>query len=141
MGTRLTFEWDAQADAAIGDNALFRISITHTNSSGPVQEASSSATSPPFRLEGTSCAWPEGPEISFTPLNPDPGQTAYFEGDIQPGTGSEQVTFSWDFGDGTAPVDGQDVQHTFAPARSKGSSRWSGRSPSAAGYPTFSCPW
>jgi PKD repeat protein len=37
-----------------------------------------------------------------------------FEGDIQPGTGSEQVVYTWDFGDGSEPVDAQDVQHTFA---------------------------
>jgi uncharacterized repeat protein (TIGR01451 family) len=115
-GTSLTFEWDAQAEAepAIGDNALFRISITHTNPSGPVQEAKSSATSPPFRLEGTTCAWPEEPEISFDPNNPDPGQPVDFEGDIQPGTGSEQVVYTWDFGDGSDPVDAQDVQHIYA---------------------------
>jgi uncharacterized repeat protein (TIGR01451 family) len=111
-GLPLAFLWDAVADDAIGDNARFRVTIYHNPPVGPVQRAFSRAVSPPFRLEATDCTWPEQPAISFSPAHPDPGQWVQFVGSIRPGTGSHQITYSWDFGDGQT-LDGQEVYHRY----------------------------
>lgn len=60
------FIWDAQKDQAISDDARFRITIIYDNPIGPVQRASASAISPPFRVRGTSCYWPIDPAIEIT---------------------------------------------------------------------------
>jgi uncharacterized repeat protein (TIGR01451 family) len=112
-GRELSFLWNAQTDEAIGDNAVFRIEIVHGSALGPVQNASTSAVSPPFRLQATTCSWPEEPSITFTPPHPQPGDVVHFEGHIKPGTGSDQITFRWDFGDGTSDQ-GQAVEHIYS---------------------------
>jgi len=113
MGKPLAFQWDAVADDAIGDNARFRVTIYHNPPVGPVQRAFSRAVSPPFRLEATDCAWPEEPAITINPAHPDSGQLVQFVGNIKPGTGSHQIRYSWDLGDGQT-LDGQEVYHTYA---------------------------
>jgi len=111
LGQEATFVWDARKDWAISDDARFRITIIHQNTVGPVQRASTSAISPPFRVRGTSCVWPMGPSFTMDPDPPQPGDEVTFEGSILEGEGP--LTFSWDFGDGTG-AQGQVVRHTYA---------------------------
>lgn len=63
LGTETAFPWDAQADQAIGEEVLFRITTIESGESGRTQRVVSRATSPPFRVRGTSCIWPEEPQI------------------------------------------------------------------------------
>jgi PKD repeat protein len=70
-----------------------------------------SAVSPPFRVRATTCVWPATPVFNYTPITPTIGQSVYFYGSI--GYGSGPITFTWDFGDGSAPALGQNVVHSF----------------------------
>ncbi len=109
-GERATFLWDAVADEAISDNARFRVTVVHENAVGPVQRASTSASSPPFRVRGTSCVWPKLPTISVGNPTPVTGESVRFAGSVAESSGI--VTFTWDFGDGTTGQ-GQVVYHAF----------------------------
>ncbi|MBN1139179.1 MAG: VCBS repeat-containing protein, partial [Anaerolineae bacterium] len=110
LGQEATFVWDAVADAAISDDARFRISVIPYNPSGPVQRAMTSAVSPPFRIRGTSCIWPRDPAIAVSDPHPDPGESVSFEGSVAEASGI--LTFTWDFGDGSTAV-GQVVEHAY----------------------------
>ncbi len=112
LGYPATFLWDAVADQAISDNARFRVTIVQQNRNGPFQRASISAISPPFRVRGVYCTWPEGPSISV-PDPPVPGQLAEFIVNLDNGGGL--LTYFWDFGDGTDPEVTQEsvIHHTF----------------------------
>lgn len=109
------FVWDAQADAAISDDARFRVRVVPKYRTGRAQRGTITAVSPPFRVRGTTCLWPAGAGIgigwSGGTSRPQPGQQVNFIGTIREGTGV--LTFTWDFDDGTAPVSGQIVRHTF----------------------------
>lgn len=117
LGVKEVFKWDAGADIGISDNAYFRIGVSDAPIYGPVQRATSYAVSPPFRVRATSCIWPESPAIGYRIVDPvggtpgpDPGEKLEFSGTVLRGTG--QLTYTWDFGDGTTRQ-GQRVQHTF----------------------------
>jgi hypothetical protein len=111
QGREASFVWDAPADAAISDQALFRITIIPQTSLGQVQRASASAVSPPFRVRGLNCIWPDDPFIIFTPAEPAVNQPVQFMGGVIEGSGV--LTFSWDFGDQTTGT-GQVIKHTFS---------------------------
>ena len=112
-GSENTFVWNAQNDQAISDNARFRITIFYQNPFGPIQRASTSAISPPFRVRGLTCVWPEIPSItSFVPDEEDDPKRIHFKGKVLGGSGI--LTFTWDFGDGTSPARGQEIEHTYA---------------------------
>ena len=100
-GYDAVFVWDAERDKAISDNARFRVTIVQQNRNGPFQHASISAISPPFRVRGISCVWPEGPGI-IVPEPPVCGVPAEFIADRARG---DDVTYIWDFGDGKDPVE------------------------------------
>ena len=110
LGQEGTFQWNAQADAAISDDARFRITVVPLNQAGPVQRAAVSAISPAFRVRGTTCIWPVNPTIAAGKAQVLPGEAVRFEGSIAKGSGV--MTFTWDFGDG-ATERGQVVQHVF----------------------------
>jgi uncharacterized repeat protein (TIGR01451 family) len=110
LGQEAVFVWDAVADAAISDNARFRVSVIPYNPVGPVQRAMTSAISPPFRVRGTSCIWPRDPAIAVSDPNPDPGESVSLEGSVAEASGI--LTFTWDFGDGSTAV-GQVVEHAY----------------------------
>jgi uncharacterized repeat protein (TIGR01451 family) len=112
-GQAAAFEWDAQKDEAISDDARFRITIVHQNRAGPVQRASTSAVSPPFRVRGLTCEWPEDPSIEYKTSGslPQPNVPIEFTGDVAGGSGV--LTFIWNFGDGTKEVSGQVVRHEY----------------------------
>jgi uncharacterized repeat protein (TIGR01451 family) len=129
LGGEATFLWNAQADQAISDDVRFRVSVIHQDLTGPVQRASASATSPPFRVRATTCVWPTGPSISVDPAHPDPGQEVIFEGAVL--EGSHELTFTWDFGDGSPPQNGQLVRHEYA---------WSGVYEVKMGVTSQPCP-
>ncbi|MEJ2209164.1 MAG: FG-GAP-like repeat-containing protein, partial [Anaerolineae bacterium] len=110
LGQSASFSWDAIADAAISDDARFRVCIVQQNQADPVQRGMGCAVSPPFRVRGTSCVWPRDPTVVVSDLTPDPGDTVRFQGTVAEGSGI--LTYTWDFGDGTADQ-GQVVYHTF----------------------------
>jgi uncharacterized repeat protein (TIGR01451 family) len=115
QGEVATFEWDAQADQAISDDARFRICVVPELRLGMAQHASTCATSLPFRVRGVTCEWPANPKItvSYPDLNQDgfePGKPVQFYGDVTAGSG--HLYYSWDFGDG-ATLSGQRVLHTY----------------------------
>jgi subtilisin family serine protease len=53
-----------------------------------------------------------GVDFSYTPTRPTGGQVITFTGAVEIGT--PPVDYSWDFGDGSPPVYGEVVTHTFA---------------------------
>jgi uncharacterized repeat protein (TIGR01451 family) len=112
LGLDGVFQWDAVADQAISDNARFRVRVVDGDRAGPVQRAATSAVSPPFRVRGTSCTWPENPRIYYYPINPPPNAPVNFIGTVDAGSGA--LAFVWDFGDGGDFGFGQTIQHTFA---------------------------
>ncbi len=114
LGQEYKFIWDAQADAAISENARFRVSLVQGNDVGPVKEGGAAAASPPFRVRGTTCVWPQG--LSFFTDNtqnasdPLPLGAVIYTGRLDEGTGV--MSFTWDFGDGTV-LFGQRVTHSY----------------------------
>ena len=111
LGQEGVFLWDAVADQAISDDARFRVRVVDEDRFGPVQRASTTAVSPPFRVRATTCVWPENPIIYTYPENPPTNTVAYFIGTLEAGSGA--LVFSWDFDDGSPIEFGQSVQHTF----------------------------
>ncbi len=118
-GQEATFLWDAQKDQAISDNARFRITLVQQNQRPPFQRAAVSAISPPFRVRGVTCEWPEGPAI-FVSTDPDPliaGQSATFTAHREKGGGL--LTYFWDFSGGTPltiTTNSSTVEHIYPSA-------------------------
>jgi hypothetical protein len=110
LGRQGTFLWKAPANAAISDNMLFRITLIPQSQTGPVQRGATSAVSPPFRVRGVTCQWPDDASIIVQPANPKPEEKAIFIGNVKKGSGV--VTFIWDFGD-TFTATGQVIQHSY----------------------------
>src|SRR5207237_7362462 len=54
-------------------------------------------------------------DFGFSPTNPKAGNTLFF--DATPSSGGV-VTWTWDFGDGSAPGSGQKPSHVYATAAS-----------------------
>ncbi|MEP7356926.1 MAG: FG-GAP-like repeat-containing protein, partial [Anaerolineales bacterium] len=111
LGQDATFAWDIVKDQAISDDARFRVRIVPGIPAGPVQRASTTAVSPPFRVRGVTCGWPDNPTFSVSPSTLPIGTTGTFVGAISNGAG--QVTFRWNFGDGSPEVLGQVAQHAY----------------------------
>ena len=105
------FIWDAMADQAISDNALFRVRAADQTSTGPVQRAAVAAVSPPFRVRGLSCVWPTGLSIDYTPKTIAPFAAVRFVG-ILAESSSDVMTYTWNFDDGTSG-NGKEVTHAF----------------------------
>ncbi|MCB9076093.1 MAG: VCBS repeat-containing protein [Anaerolineaceae bacterium] len=108
LGQPATFWWDTQKDKAISDNARFRISVVFQDDAGPVQRASTQAVSPPFRVRGLSCEWPDG--LFIIPEQEDSEYKYRFTAGLDDGSGV--INFFWDFGD-TMTATGQVVQHEY----------------------------
>ena len=112
LGQSASFFWDIVKDQAISDNALFRIRIVPFVPAGPVQRGSTTAISPPFRVRGVTCVWPEDPTILVSPNPPTPSVASTYIGSVSAGTGA--LTYTWAFGDQPdQTIQGQVVQHTF----------------------------
>lgn len=117
QGVPGVFNWQAGNDLntaakTASDNVRFRITIAHINKSGPVQHASSSAVSPPFRVRNITCLWPENPGILMQPTPPvTAGSPIQFTGSIEQWS-TGPITFTWDFGNNVI-TSGQIVQHTY----------------------------
>jgi uncharacterized repeat protein (TIGR01451 family) len=111
LGKSATFLWDAVGDQAIGDDVRFRVTIIPQNPVGPVQRSAVSAISPPFRIRGTTCVWPEAPSILIDTANPTSGDRVILEGAVAAGSGI--LTYLWDFDDGSTGK-GQLVYHTYS---------------------------
>jgi len=112
LGQSYSFIWNAQADAAISENARFRVGLIQGDASGPVSRASIAAISPPFRVRGTTCVWPKGLGFQVSKTNPQPLESVAFTGLLLEGTGI--MTFTWDFGDGSPLVHGQRINHAYS---------------------------
>jgi uncharacterized repeat protein (TIGR01451 family) len=115
-GTTATVIWDAEADGAVGDYILFRITIVHKKPGGPVQYATTRAISPPFRVRALTCEWPADVTISITvggvpTYTVAASQTVRFTGGLGAGTGV--MTFTWSLGDSSAAEVGQWVEHVY----------------------------
>jgi hypothetical protein len=110
LGLEQTFLWNARADRAISENALFRIVLTQPDRVGPVNRAVAAAVSPPFRVRATSCRWPENLRIIHTPVNPSPGESVRFVASTQ---ASGNLSIIWRFGDGVT-VSGVMINRTFS---------------------------
>ncbi len=106
-----TFIWDPAATDAVSDDARFRVRVVHQNDFGPVQHATSSAVSPPFRVRGLDCYWPTGITTEISDMHPDPGEPVTFTASIESASG--QVIANWDFDDGLTYT-GWITAHTFA---------------------------
>ena len=66
---------------------------------------------PPHQIDVLAC--PTGPSISFTPSNPQPGESVAFEGNITSSGGGGPITFTWSFGDGSSGI-GQSLPHVYS---------------------------
>ncbi len=110
-----TVGWNAGVDLnssseVVNDDVRFRITVVHQNRTGLVQRAMTSGVSLPFRVRKLQCIWPDNASIEYQgPITPN--VSVRFEGDITNGEGQE--FFSWDFGDNTAVVQAQDLNHTY----------------------------
>jgi hypothetical protein len=102
--------WDARHDKAVSDDARFRITIVYGNQTGPIQRASTSAVSPPFRVRATECIWPEKPQIRISQDETNPYSFRFY-GSVIRGTGV--LTYTWDFGDDEDSLLGQEVRHQY----------------------------
>jgi uncharacterized repeat protein (TIGR01451 family) len=112
-GVQGFFLWNARADKAISDNAHFRIRVIAKAPTGPVQRASSSAVTPPFRLRSTTCFWAESASMVYTPTLPGiKDNIGFAAGQIG---GSGPITFSWNFGNGVTRI-GQLVNMSYTVA-------------------------
>jgi hypothetical protein len=111
LGQPGTVLWDAKTDQAISDDARFRISIVSLNESGGPRRTLTRAVSPPFRVRGTQCIWPQDPAIQVKTEDPRQGLPIRFVGTVEQGSGV--LTFLWDFGDGTT-AQWQAGTHTYA---------------------------
>jgi uncharacterized repeat protein (TIGR01451 family) len=112
-GVSGTFLWNARADKAISDNAHFRVRVIAKAPAGPVQRASSSAITPPFRLRSTTCFWAETASMVVSPTLPAERQVIQFAAGQVGGSGP--ITFSWQFGDGNTRI-GQIVNYSYTVA-------------------------
>jgi uncharacterized repeat protein (TIGR01451 family) len=111
-GQAATFIWDAQSDQAISDHALFRVRLVSGNRFGPLQRSSAIAFSPPFRVRGTTCGWPQHPDILFSILTTESPFVVALTGTVF--ASASVITYAWNFGDGTGIVFGQNVTHSYA---------------------------
>ncbi len=110
LGIELTFNWDAQADKALSEDARFRVSLVQSDETGPVAFASASAVSPPFRVRATTCQWPANVRITTTPSDPAANQTVSLVAQID---ASGVVSTSWNLGDGNQ-AGGLRVAHRYS---------------------------
>ncbi len=115
LGQEETFVWNALLDQAISNDARFRVRIIYQHATGPVQETSYTAISPPFRIRATTCTWPELPSFTTNPAHPWPNIDTEFTGRVRPNNGYESLSWVWDFGDGITTT-GQEVNHTYLTA-------------------------
>lgn len=60
-GSDYNFIWDARADQAISEKALFRVSVINPSSGSTVQNAVGMGISPPFQARAITCVWPADP--------------------------------------------------------------------------------
>ena len=104
--------WDILKDKAVSDDARFRVRVVPFVSVGPVETASATAMSPPFRVHGVTCVWPENPSITVSQNPISPTVPAGFFGSVSAGSGA--LTYTWSFGDSPLKVLGVDVAHTYA---------------------------
>lgn len=56
---------------------------------------------------------PAGPYFEYTPVNPDPNVAVEFTGGVTATGSGGSLSFSWDFGDGSAVVTGSPYLHTY----------------------------
>ncbi len=110
LGTEVTFVWNAQADAAVSENAHFRIVMPQPARTGPQSHGYAAAVSPPFRVRATTCLWPSRPELRVESASVKPKTDTRFVGSV---AASGSITFTWNFGDGTTAV-GQRVNKQYA---------------------------
>lgn len=109
-GVTGVFIWDAAADAAVSDNARFRVRVATQKRGGPLQDIAGVGVSPPFRVRGLSCYWPADAEIITTPISPTLGEEVVFEGQVTSASGP--VNYRWNFGDGKTAT-GWQISHTY----------------------------
>ena len=110
-GTPASFVWNPVSDKAISEDARFRITVIKPDLVGAAQQDAGSAISPPFRVRATTCEWPALPRFVYSPSSPTNMQNVSFFGSV--GYGSGPITITWNFGDGSAPVRGQNAVHSF----------------------------
>ncbi len=117
-GTEFKFLWNAAADKAIAENASFRVEVVNKNGGPSVQKAAGAAASPPFQVRATTCIWPKDPRVfvdskdvlTSGPYPLEQGKTyAELVFDSALAQGSGVMIFTWNFGDGSSPRNGQRV--------------------------------
>jgi hypothetical protein len=59
----LTYQWNALADQAIGENALVRVQVLNGAQGSQMQSATGVGVSAPFQVRATSCIWPADASI------------------------------------------------------------------------------
>ncbi|MEZ4832366.1 MAG: FG-GAP-like repeat-containing protein [Caldilineaceae bacterium] len=109
LGVEQTFQWNAQSDRALSEDARFRVRLVQPDDTGPVASASAAAVSPPFRVRATTCLWPTNVRITSTPANPAANEKVRLTAIIQ---ASGVISASWDLGDGKV-MSGQRVDHAY----------------------------
>jgi uncharacterized repeat protein (TIGR01451 family) len=127
LGLAQTFLWNARADKAISENALFRVVLAQPDRVGPVSRAVAAAVSPPFRVRATSCLWPSNLRIVQTPQNPRAGESVTFQAYL---VASGSLSAVWNFGDGST-ASGLKVNHSFV---------WDGAYPVTVNVQGEACP-
>jgi hypothetical protein len=123
-GTDFTWVWNTAADAPIGEQARVRVSVLNPTTGERVQTAAGTGISPPFQVRATTCTWPADPIIFIDDVVPQPNVVYTIPADrfARPFTfratlreGSGAMRFIWDFGDGTAPAQGQRITRALPP--------------------------
>jgi uncharacterized repeat protein (TIGR01451 family) len=111
------------ADLPPGGSAVVQLSVTPAVGTTGQSTAIVTATrrgSPALSLAVVDktlvgCVPAAGAGFSFNPLRPQPGQSVHFSGSTDP-VSTPPVTYSWDFGDGSAEGSGPVVNHAYAVA-------------------------
>ena len=121
-GVDQTFLWNAVADGAIGERALFRVSVVNPNDGNLVQRAVGAGVSPPFEVRGTTCIWPDDPTIFINNVKTQDGSTyaipagsaaVSLEFAATLGKGSGVMQFQWDLDDGRGLRTAQRMTQNF----------------------------
>ncbi len=98
---------------AVSDDVRLRVTVVHENKQGPVQRATSSATSPPFRVRNLECVWPDDVSVTYAQVfTYNPFLLQFTGSAVGGGDGLlGQMSFEWNFGG--VITTGQVVQHTL----------------------------
>ena len=95
--------------AAATNGTIYTAIVTATSQGDPIQ----SDTSALATTAVVSCIPVITADLNFTPTAPRVGEIVTFTASFSPTSATPPITYTWDWGDGSADSSGQPVTHTF----------------------------